>query len=211
LSVDWNAFTSALQLSHSGNHVEAIMAFSALLSDCDSNSDRAAILLAQSSCHSRLGNIAKSRELLDAAKMCAVEDRGALSQVEMSEGSLFAQNDQYDLACEKFAHVKAEYADLLARPENDDFGLELDSRLACSLVEAGKYGEAIQVFRGLFKRDKLEDKQRLQLFFGVALLRDGKAPEAQRHLFEATTGNDPELAKSASDHLSGTGSSKQIV
>lgn len=205
MSVDWNAFNLALQQSRDGKHLEAIAALLILLSDCDSNRDRAAILLGQSSCYSRLGNIAKARELLESARMCAIEDRGLLSQVEMSEGSLLTQTDQYDLAAEKFAHVKADYADLLARSENDDFALELDSRLACCLVQTRKYSEAIQLFRGLFKRDKLEDKQRLQLFFGIALLGDGKASEAQRHLFEATTGGDPELAESASDYLSGSG------
>lgn len=205
MSLDWNAFNSALQRSRDGKHLEAIARLLILLSDCDSNRDRAAILLSQSSCYSRLGNIAKARELLESARMCAIEDRDLLSQVEMSEGSLLTQTDQYDLAAEKFAHVKADYADLLARSENDDFALELDSRLACCLVQTCKYSEAIQLFRGLFKRDKLEDKQRLQLFFGIALLGDGKASEAQHHLFEATTGGDPELAESASDYLSGNG------
>jgi len=49
--------------------------------------------------------------------------------------------------------------------------MELDSRLACALYEAGKYVEAIQFFEGLFKREKLEDKQRLQVSFAFALIR----------------------------------------
>jgi tetratricopeptide (TPR) repeat protein len=161
--------------------------------------------MSQSSCYSRLQNIAKSRELLEAAKMCAIEHRDLLSQVEMSEGSLLSLNHEHEAACETFFHVKAEYTDLLAQPENDDFALELDSRLACSLVDAGKYSEAIRLFQELFKHDNLEDKQRLQLLFGVALLRAGKPSEAKPHLFEAMTGSDPELAQSASDYLSGSG------
>src|SRR5258708_39996341 len=101
----------------------------------------------------------KSWELLESARMCAQEDRVILSQVAMSEGSLYAQNDQLDLACEKFASVKSEYKDVLARPDNDDFAVELDSRLACALYEAGKSVEAIQLFEGLFKREELEYKQ----------------------------------------------------
>ncbi|MFY9647057.1 MAG: tetratricopeptide repeat protein [Terriglobales bacterium] len=194
-----------MEQSRGGNHLQAIAILSALLSDCDSNRDRAAILLGQSSCYSRLQNIAKSRELLEAARMCAIEHRDILSQVEMSEGSLLSLKHQHEAACEKFVHVKAEYSDPLAKPENDDFELELDSRLACSLVDAGKYSEAIQLFQELFKRDNLEDKQRLQLFFGAALLRAGKPSEAKPHLFEALTGSDPELAQSASDYLSGSG------
>jgi tetratricopeptide (TPR) repeat protein len=178
---------------------------SALLSDCDSNGDRAAILLSQSSCYSRLQNFAKSRELLEAARMCALDHRDVLSQVEMSEGSLLSLTREHEAACEKFFHVKAEYSDLLAKPENDDFALDLDSRLACSLVDAGKSSEAIKLFQELFKRDDLEDEQRLQLFFGVALLRAGRPSEAKPHLFEAMTGSDPELTQSASDYLSGSG------
>jgi hypothetical protein len=101
--------------------------------------------------------------------------------------------------------VKSEYKDLLARPENDDFAMELDSRLASALYEAGKYVEAIQFFEGLFKRGKLEDKQRLQVSFAFALIRTGRLSEAQPLLFEAMTGNDPALAQTASDYLSKIG------
>ena len=205
MSVDWKVFDTALQLSRDGNQLKAISTLSALLSDAESNRDRAAILLGQSTCYSQAGNIVKSRELLESAKMCAQEDRDVLSQVALSEGSLSAQNDEHDLACKKFAAVRVEYSDLLALPENDDFAVELDSRLACSLVQAGKYSEAIQLFQGLFKRVQLEDKQRLQVFYGLALLRIGNLSEAQPLLFEAMTGSDPTLSQTASDYLSTIG------
>jgi tetratricopeptide (TPR) repeat protein len=210
LAVDWNAVNSAMQRSRDGDHLQAIAMLSALLFDCDSNRDRAAILLSQSSCYSRLQNIAKSRELLESARMCAREHRDLLSQVEMSEAALYAINDQDDLACERFAFVKSEYSDLLALPENDDFAAELDSRLACALVDAGKYNDAIELFRALFKRDELDDKQRLQLYFGVAHLRSGNLSEAQSQLFEAMSGSDPNLAQSASDYLSSTSSDPHL-
>jgi tetratricopeptide (TPR) repeat protein len=178
---------------------------SALLSDAESDSDRAAILLGQSSCYAQAGNIVKSREVLESAKICAQEDRFLLSQVAMSEGSLYAQSDEHDLASEKLASVKSEYKDLLARPENDDFAVELDSRLACALCDAGKYTEAIQLFEGLFKRAKLEDKQRLQVFFALTLMRTGRLSEAQLLLFEAMTGTNLSLAQTASDYLSKIG------
>jgi len=202
LSVDWNVFGTALQQSHDGNHLKAISTLSALMSDAESNRDRAAILLGQSSCYSQAGNIAKSWELLESAKMCAEEERDLLSQVAMSEGSLYALNNEHDLACEKFARVKSEYKDLLARPEHDDFAVELDSRLACSLVEGGKYVEAIHLFEVLSKREKVEDKQRLQVFYALALIRMSRLSEAQPLLFEAMTGNDQTLAQTASDYLS---------
>ena len=204
LAVDWNSVNSAVQQSRDGNNPHAIAILSSLLSDCDSNRDRAAILLCLSSCYSRLKNIAKSRELLESSKMCAIGHRDLLSQVEMSEAALYALEDQDELACERFASVKSEYSDLLALPEHDDFAAELDSRLACALVDAGKYNDAIEVFRALFKRDELDDKQRLQLYFGVAHLRTGNLSEARSHLFEAMSGSDPSLAQTASDYLSST-------
>ena len=105
LAVDWNAFNSAMQQSRDGNHLQAIAMLSALLTHCDSNRDRAAVLLGQSSCYSRLQNITKSRELLESAKMCAIEERDLLSQVELSDAALTALDGQHDLACERFASV----------------------------------------------------------------------------------------------------------
>jgi Flp pilus assembly protein TadD len=98
--------------------------------------------------------------------------------------------------------VKSEYRDLLVQPKHDDFALELDSRLGCALVDAGKFSEAVLIFREVFNRDQSDDKQRLQLFFGVALMRTGCSSEAQPLLFAAAKGKDAELAQSASECLS---------
>jgi tetratricopeptide (TPR) repeat protein len=202
LVVNWNAVNSAMQHNRDGNHLQAIAMLSALLVDCDSNRDRAAILLSQSSCYSRLQNLTKSRELLESARMCALGDRDLLSQVEMCDAAFYVLDGQHDLACERFASVKSAYRDLLALPENDDFAAELDSRLACALVDVGKYNDAIELFRALFERNELDDKQRLQVYFGVALLRSGNPSEAQSYLFKAMSGSDPSLAQSASEYLS---------
>jgi|SRR5580704_8083987 hypothetical protein len=92
------------------------------------DSDRAAIVLGEASCHSQLGNVTKSRELLKSAKIYAQGNRTVFSQVALAEASLDAQSKDYELACEKFASLKSEYHDLLVQPEHDDFALELDSR-----------------------------------------------------------------------------------
>jgi tetratricopeptide (TPR) repeat protein len=205
LTVDWKVVDTVLQQSRDGDHLKAIATLSVLLSDAESSRDRAAILLGQSSCYSQAGNILKSRELLESAKMCANEDREMLSLIAMSEASLYNQNHEHDLACEKFALVKSQYKDLLARPENDDFAMELDSRLACALFEAGKFVEAIQIFERLFERELLEDRQRLEVFFAAALIRTGRLSEAQPLLFEALRGSDPTLAQTASDYLAKIG------
>ena len=96
-----------------------------------------------------------------------------------------AQSGDYDLACEKLCFVKSEYHDLLVLPENDDFVVELDSRLACALVDSGKYSKAVPIFESLFKRAELEDKQRFQVFFGLSLLRVGRLSEGKSLIFNA--------------------------
>ena len=124
-----------------------------------------------------------------------------LSQVALAEASLDAQNKEYGLACQKFVSMKSEYRDLLA--EHDDFALELDSRLACAFVDAKRYGDAVPVFRRLFERQELEDKQRLQVFFSVALISTGQIAEAQPLLVAATKGGDATLSKTALEYLTG--------
>jgi tetratricopeptide (TPR) repeat protein len=202
LSVDWNVFHSALQQSRDGHNLKALGVLSALMLDAETDSDRAAIVLGEASCYSQLENVAKSRERLELAKTYVKADRAVMSQVALSEASLYAQEKKYDLASEKFTEVKSEYHDLLVKPEHEDFALELDSRLGCALVDAGKYSEAVPIFRELFKRNELEDKQRLQVFFGLALMRSGKAGEAQSLLFEAAKGSNAELSQTASGYLS---------
>jgi tetratricopeptide (TPR) repeat protein len=191
----------ALQHSRDGNHLKAIDLLSNLMSAAESDRDRAAILLGEASCYSRVGDVAKSRKLLESAKGYAQVDRDILSQVALADASLYAQNREYKLACEKFVSIGAEYHDLLA--DNDDFALELDSRLACALVHAEKYSDAVGVFKRLFQREELEDKQRLQVFFGVALIHTGHTADAQSFLFAAAKGEDATLSKTALEYLTG--------
>ena len=97
--------------------------------------------------------------------------------------------------------MKSEYRDLLA--EHNDFALELDSRLACALVDAKRYSDAVPVFRWLFESEELEDKQRLQVYFSVALISTGQTAEAQPLLVAATKGEDVTLSKTALKYLTG--------
>ena len=69
----------------------------------ESDSDRTAVVLGEASCHSQLGNVTKSRELLEWAKIYAQGNRTVFSQVALAEASLDAQSKDYELACEKFA------------------------------------------------------------------------------------------------------------
>ncbi|MGC2193287.1 MAG: hypothetical protein WA628_01340 [Terriglobales bacterium] len=201
MAVDWDAVRSAIRHSRNGNHLKAVEVLSNLMTDAESDSDRAAIILGEASCHSQLGDLGKSRELLELAKVYAQGDRDVLSQVEFAEASLDALNKECELACERFISLRSKYHDLVA--ENDDFASELDSRLACALVDAGKYTDAVPIFEALFQREQLEDKQRLQLFFGVAQMRNGHAAEAQALLLSAAKDEDAALSKSALEYLAG--------
>ena len=124
-----------------------------------------------------------------------------MSQVVLAEASIDAQCKDYKLACGKFASLKSEYHDLLGQTEHDDFLVELDSRYACALVDAGEFSTSVPLFRKLFERDELEDRQRLQVYFSLALWRLGHAGEAQSLLFEAAKGKDTTLSQTALDYL----------
>jgi tetratricopeptide (TPR) repeat protein len=201
LPIDWNVLSSALQLSRDGENLKALARISELMTDAESDIDRAALVLGQATCHSHLGNASKSAELLRLARKYAGEDRLILSQVALSEASLHALKREYEAACGQYKSIKSEYHDLLVRPEHEDFAMELDSRLACTLVDAERYNEALPIFRKLFEHTTLEDKQRLQLFFSFALFRTGRITEAQPILFEAARGEDRNLAQTALGYL----------
>jgi len=202
LPVDWKRLQAALQQSREGHNLQALAVYSSLMQNAETDGDRAAIVLGEASCYSQLGNVEKARELLRSAKDYARADRIVLSQVELSEASLFAQEKRYDVACEKFAAVKSEYQDLLVRDEHKDFALELDSRFGCALVDAGRFNDAILILRDILKHDQLEDKQRAQVFFSLALMRTGNSAEAQPLLFEAARGPNAELSETALEYLS---------
>ena len=173
MSIDWNVVTSALHDSRDGHSLKALAILSGLMSEAESDIDRAAILLGESSCHAQLGNIAKSRELLESARTYSQGNRVALSQVSLAEASIDAQCKDYKLACEKFASVKSEYHDLLVQTEHDDFSVELDSRYACALVDAGEFSAAVPLFRKLFERDELEDRTATTSLFQSRLMATG--------------------------------------
>ena len=201
MSIDWNVVASALHDSRDGHSLKALAILSGLMSEAESDIDRAVILLGESSCYAQLGNIGKSRELLESARTYSQGSRVVLSQVSLAEASIDAQCKDYKLACEKFASLKSEYHDLLVQTEHDDFSVELDSRYACALVDAGEFSAAVSLFRNLFERDGLEDRQRLQVYFSVALWRLGHTGEAQSLLFEAAKGQDTALSQTALEYL----------
>lgn len=209
MPVDWDLVQSALQHSRDGNQLKALAAFEKALSDAESERDKAAILLGKASCYSNLGDTSKALELLRCAKGLLSDDRAMLAQVAVSEASVYAQRREYDRACELFATAKSEFHDVLSEPSMADSLMDLDSRLACALVDAERYKDAVELFEALVTHPDLEDRQRIELFYGFALFRTGRFKEAQSLLFKAASGANPDMAKTALGYLSEMGSEAQ--
>ena len=193
--VDWNKHALAMQYSRDGDDSKALEIFAELLHDAETDSDKRAILLGQASCYSRRFELDKSLELIAQAKMLAGAQRHFLLQVARGEASVHALQRRFDLACGEYALIRTEYRDLLE--EDQDSAMDVDSRFACTLVDARRYRESIPIFRNLFKREQPEDLQRLQLWFGIALAGVGDRMEGQQFLFAAAKGSDPLLAECA--------------
>jgi hypothetical protein len=197
--VDWNKHALAMQCSQDGDHAKALSILADLMQEAETDRDKCAILLGQASCYSRKWELDKSLELIVLAKEHAGLERDLLLHVARVEASLHACKRQSDLACKEYASLKAEYRDLLEGDE--DSSVDVDSRFACTLVDAGRYRESIPIFKKLFQRPGLEDLQRLQLYFGIALANSDAGAEGQQFLFSAAKGNDRLLAESALEHL----------
>jgi tetratricopeptide (TPR) repeat protein len=177
------------------------------MNDAESNADRAAILLGKATCYSHVRDVTKALEFIEAAKRLAAGHREIMLQIGMSDASLHVLTKEYELACEKFGAVKKEYSDLLA--EDSESAVELDSRFAGALADAGRYGEAIPVLRRLLDRPELPDRQWLQIYLGTALASTGNSKEAQQMYLSAASGPDSNLAQTALEYASATGTVKQ--
>jgi len=174
--------------------------------DAETDGDRAALLLGQATCYSHVGEIAKSLELLNSARQAGQGHRDVLSQVALAEAGAQVLTGEYQLACNSYASIRTEYHDLLA--EDEGFAVELDSRLACALVNAARFDEAIPTLRRLLERDDISDRQWLQIHLGSALANTAHLQEAQSLYLEAATGPDSAYSRTALEYLSAIGSAQ---
>jgi tetratricopeptide (TPR) repeat protein len=200
LAIDWKEFDLAMHWSGDGDTSKALSLLTKMLSDAETDTDRAAILAGQATCYSHISEVDKSLELIGQAAKLASGDRNLLLQIARCRASSYALKRNFEKACREFANLKSEFRDLLA--DDEDSAVEVDSRYACTLVDASRYNEAIPMFQKLFQRPALEDLQRLQLYFGIALANTGRHSNAQELLFEAAKGSDSVLSESALEHLS---------
>jgi tetratricopeptide (TPR) repeat protein len=199
LMVDWNKHAQAVRLSRDGDPAQALSILDELMQEAETEQDKCAILLGQAGCYSRQWELDKSLELILQAKEHAGVSRDLLLQVARVEASIHACKRQSDLACKEYTSLKAEYRDLLEGDE--DSAADVDSRFACTLVDAGRYRESIPIFKKLLQRDGLEDLQRIQLYLGIALVNSDAVAEGQQLLFSAAKGSDASLAESALEHI----------
>ena len=209
MPVDWKRVQTALRYSRNGNQLKALSGLEEALSDAHSETDRAAIIAGQANCYAHLGDTSKALVLLRTAKELASQDQAVLSQIAMSEASTYALCREFGKACELFKAARSQFHDVLSDPSMADARIELDSRFACALVDAERFENAIELFRRLFEYPELEDRQRLELFYGLALFRMGRVSEAQSLFFNAASGKDSEMANTALHYLSELGTVSQ--
>lgn len=198
MPIDWELQASAMQRSE-GNELETIAFLSSLLTEAETDAERAALILGEASCYCSLGKLEKTFELLESAKKLAQGDRAVLSQIVFSEATTHAINGEAELACSQYLSIRSEYTDLLR--EDEEFGVELDSRLACALVEVGRDDESLPLLRKVIDHPHAE-KQWIQLYLAIALMNTGKTAEARLHFFAAAKGQNAKWSKSALEHLS---------
>lgn len=215
MALDKTVLETARRHLHDGDALKALALIKGLTPDAETVSDCVTLLFAQATCYARLNDIDMALDLVATTKEIVRGDRQdlsqperpglseaerlTLSQLELLEATLYANRDQYDRACELFASMKVNYSDLLAADK--EFAAALDSRIACALVEAKRYDQAIPIFRTLLERPEVENKQRLQVSFGIALLCTGHRSEAQSAFFSAVMGDDDESKQMAWKYL----------
>ncbi len=189
-----------MQLSRDGDHSNALALLTKLLADAETDTDRAAILMGQATCYSHIWEMDKCFELIEYAANLASGDRNLRLHIARSRASAYALKRQFEESCCQFAALKSEFQDLLA--EDEDSAVEVDSRFACTLVDARRYRDAIPMFENLFRRPELDDLQRLQLYFGIALANTSNIAKGKEFLFQASKGSNASLSESALEHLS---------
>ena len=121
-------------------------------------------------------------------------------QIDLSEAATRMLTAEYQTACDLYEHIAATYRDLLA--EDRDSAQEFDERYGFALVHVNRYEDAVRIFRRLLRSNRVEDEQRVRLYFGTALAALADRREAHIELELAAKGPDQKLAKDALARLS---------
>ena len=200
MPVDWAAVSESIRLGTRGRAAEALRLLISHEATCESDSDRAAICNAKAMCYAHLGNLQEALAQIKAAKRLAGTERDLMLQIDLSEAGAHMLTAAYQTACNLYEHIATRYSDLLA--EDRDSAQEFDERYGYALVHVNRYEDAVRIFHRLLQSNRVEDEQRVRLYFGTALAASGHRREACIELELAAKGPDQELAKDALARLS---------
>ena len=153
---------------------------------CESDRDRAAICNGKAMCYAHLGNFHEALAQIKAAKQLAGTERDLMLQIDLSEAASHMLTAEYQTACDLYERIAATYSDLLA--EDSDSTQEFDERYGFALVHVNRYEEAVRIFQRLLQSNRVEDEQRVRLYFGTALAASGHRREAHIELELAAKG-----------------------
>jgi tetratricopeptide (TPR) repeat protein len=200
MPVDWAAVSESIRLGTTGRAAEGLRLLIAHEATCESDRDRAAICNGKAMCYAHMGNFHEALAQIKAAKQLAGAERDLMLQIDLSEAASHMLTAEYQAACYLYEQIAATYGDLLA--EDRDSAQEFDERYGYALVHVNRYEDAVCIFRRLLRSNRLEDEQRVRLYFGTALAASGHRREAHIELELAAKGPDQKLAKDALARLS---------
>lgn len=199
MPVDWAAVSESIRLGTTGRAAEGLRLLIAHEATCESDRDRAAICNGKGMCYAHLGNFHEALAQIKAAKQLAGTERDLMLQIDLAEAATHMLTAEYQTASDLYEHIAATYSDLLA--EDRDCAQEFDERYGYALVHVNRYEDAV-LFQRLLGSYRVEDEQRVRLYFGTALAAVGHRREAHIELELAAKGPDQKLAKDALERLS---------
>jgi len=200
MPVDWAAVSESIRLGTTGRAAEGLRSLIAHEATCESDRDRAAICNGKGMCYAHLGNFHEALAQIKAAKQLAGTERDLMLQIDLSEAATHMLTAEYQTACDLYEHIAATYSDLLA--EDRDSAQEFDERYGFALVHVNRHEDAVRIFQPLLQSNRVEDEQRVRLYFGTALAASGHPRDAHIELELAAKGPDQKLAKDALARLS---------
>jgi len=201
MPVDWAAVSESIRLGTTGRAAEGLRLLITHEATCESDRDRAAICNGKAMCHAHLGNFHEALAQIKTAKQLAGTERDLMLQIDLSEAANHMLSAEYQTACDLYEHISSTYSDLLA--EDRDSAQEFDERYGYALVHVSRYEDAVRIFQRLLSgSNRVEEEQRVRLYFGTALAASGHRREAQIELELAAKGPDQKLAKDALARLS---------
>jgi tetratricopeptide (TPR) repeat protein len=206
--VDWQYYKSAVDAQRDPR--EGLLLLQGLKSKVESPLEEAVLYFGMSMCLAALGDVAEALNYTSRAKhiLGTINREVAvhfLARIELSEAALHEQQGNYELADREFLEVRTRYPEVFDDEENADLREELIWRHACTLVKMGRHSEAIPPLEDLLGSEHIDDRQRVSLFLGVALIGVGRSEDAKPHFLTVAEGSDAQLRAEALSYLADLG------